>query len=703
MQVVSSFWIGLIAGTIAAGALASQCPRPTPPAAGLSYDLQPAIPVVYSDGYQTFSSLLMPTAPAPSCGWPLVVYVHPLGGSRGDESSLQIAIAQQGYAVWAYDVRGQGQADALNLTHPMRGSALWGPVERYDLAEQVAFVANEPQWAGVIDTTRLGVLGTSQGGGHAWAAAALSGQPLSLPTRSPIVFPTVACAIARDLVGNTAQDWVREEALFSTWFLEAASASYAALPFDPAFVQAARDAFIQQDPASLSAAWLADGRDIEALLASSSVPLLYDHAYFDNVSAPGLGVRNAATMMGPTRVLLGTLGHGTPDNLLERDASDNLQLRWLHRWLWDQHNEVDAEVPNVLSQLPLEGALRDDPSHAWSRSTATTLVPTLGAERLYLHEDYSLQSIQPSPPASDPIIDHIVDPAAAQFTPANYFDDPSVRATSSVLAAAPLDELVWSYTIPQEFELVGTCRLELELAADHPSWMVAALLTVEAPGGGSETMLTHGATGSRTSVPAIAELREILLAPTAATLPAGSIVRLRLRNLYLREAPMAQTLACAPLFDDYQVAVKLGHQSVLELPLQQRTPDLVVSRQSMLLATADPVQATIRGGAQHADDPYFVVVGLSGSAPATPYLNSFVPAEDDWLFVASAGSTLPYYSGFLGFLDANGDASCTLDYSFAAPLPQLLNGLQLTMAAFIWDYEWSPTGEPTNPCDILLR
>ena len=54
-------------------------------------------------------------------------------------------------------------------------------------------------------------------------------------------------------------------------------------------------------------------------------------------------------------------------------------------------------------------------------------------------------------------------------------------------------------------------------------------------------------------------------------------------------------------------------------------------------------------------------------------------------------------------LDVDGEASCALDYSSAAPLPQILNGYHLTMVAFVWDEPWSQTGQATNASEIMLR
>ncbi|MGB3968071.1 MAG: hypothetical protein WBO45_15150, partial [Planctomycetota bacterium] len=141
----------LVTAVLAAGVTAQACPRPTPPAGGLPTSLDLFVPVTYSDGYQTMGTLILPIGAPPTCGWPLVVVVHPYGQTRGFDQQLQQALAGQGYAVWSYDVRAHGQALVLNPGHLHAGSTMWGPIERYDLAEQILFVAGNPAWAGVID------------------------------------------------------------------------------------------------------------------------------------------------------------------------------------------------------------------------------------------------------------------------------------------------------------------------------------------------------------------------------------------------------------------------------------------------------------------------------------------------------------------------------------------------------------------------
>lgn len=693
-----------LASTLALS-VSAQCVRPTPPPGGLPVTHTLSVPVVYSDGYSSNGALLLPDGPAPGCGWPLVIYVHWLGGTRFEELPLQIQIAKQGYAVWSYDVRGQGETMLANPGHPSGGSTLWGPIERHDLAEQVAYVANEVTWQGLIDATRLGVIGTSQGGGHAWAAAALSGELLTTPGRSSITFPVVSCVLPRSLVANPTDDWLRQGELFSSWWVEAITGSYAALPLDPTLVQAARTAFLAQDPASLKAAWLAEDRDLAARLAVSTVPVFYSHAYFDIVSGPMSAVQRLESMPGSVRSMLSTIGHGVPPNVLERVAIENLTLRWLHRYLWGEANEVELEPRHHLSMLPLEAAQRDDPAFAWSRTTTEDLSPVPGADRFYLHDDFEMSPSPPTGPPSVATIAQVVDPLATSFNPVDFFDQPATRAVANVLAACPLGEQVWTMALPEDQQLQRSPTVHLEVVPDAASWMLAVSLTVE-PAGGDEVRLASDVIASRNSVAGVAEQHDLRMPPIAASLPSGATIRLRLSNLWLDEFPMQQRLAVAPLFTDFRVDVKMAAQpatSWLELPLEPITAKLVLDRRTMDLATAPQVTATIRGGAAHSGDPYFVAVGLSGIVPSTSYLGEVVPLDGDWLTVASAGSSAVYYTGFLGMLDGNGETTCVLDYSSVAPLPQVLNGLQLTMAAFIWDYAWAPTGESTNACEIMLR
>ena len=683
---------------------AQACPRPVPPAGGHPTTVELAVPVAYSDGYQTFGSLIRPAAPAPACGWPLVVHVHPLGQTRGFDLDLQVLIAGQGYAVWSYDVRAQGQAVGANPGHAQAGSTLWGPVERCDLAEQVRFVATNAAWAGIVDATRVAVMGSSQGGAHAWTAAACSGQMLNVPGRTPILFPAIACVVPTDFVADTIDDWLRGGRLFSSWFVEAISGSYQGLPFDAAFVQSCRNAFVAQDPAALLATFTAEGRPIGALLATSTVPVLYAHAYLDLVDSPLSAITRLESMPAPHRALLGTIGHNVAENLAERAYRQSLIVRWLHRWLWDETNEVEHEDPYVLPELPLRQSDRDDPTHLWSRAHRSAITTPAGAVRWWLHDDAAMRPLAPASPQAVATVQQTIDPLATTFTPQHYLTMPAVRDVQNVLAVCPLQELVYSATVTGESQLAASPTLRIEIVPQQSRWMLAALLTVQPPQpNADEVLVASQAFSSDSSTQGVPEVHDVRLPPIAVRIPPNATVRLRLRNLWLRESPMPHTLEVAPLFHDFRVDVTHGADTWLDLPLEPAAPRLVADTVWLDLAAPTPIEVRIRGGKARAGFPFFTLIGLSGHVPSVPYLNGVIPVDADWLAVASAGSSqAPYFTGFLGFLDQDGEATSLCDLTTVA-LPQGLNGLRLTFAAFVWDGQWAPTGAGANPCDVLLR
>lgn len=694
-----------MAGCLCSTLYAQGCVRPTPPAGGWPTTVELFVPITFGDGYQTVASLIRPDVPAPSCGWPLVVFVHPLGQNRGFALPLQTELAGQGYAVCSYDVRGQGQALGLNAAHPHEGTTLWGPIERCDLAEVILWAGNQPAWQGLVDGTRVGVVGVSQGGAHAWQAAAWSGSVVAAPDRQPLTFPPVAAVVALDLLADPVDDWLRGGNLFSSWFVEAVTSDLPSFRLDPGFVAQCRSAFVAQDPAALVAAFAAEQRGVGGQLAGSTVPILYSHAFFDFIASPLAAVARLEQCPAPHRSVLSTIGHGAPANDAELAFRDGIVMRWLHRWLWNVPNGVDAESAAVLAELPLAAAEREDPTHLWNRHHVDA-VTTGSATRWFLHDGGALVATPPVTPQLGATIQQVIDPAATSFTPADYFDQPAVRDLANVLAACPLHERVYAATVVEAVQVARSATLHLRLVPAQARWQLAALLTVEPPGGGAEVMLASAGLCASASVQGVAEDHELRLPPIAARLPAGSLLRLRLRNLWLRESPMTTSLSVAPLFQDFAVDIVHGDApagSWLDLPLEAVAPKLVTDHEVFDLAAPTTINYSLRAGPGHAVDPYFVALSLSGHQPGVPFLNDVIPLAGDWLSIVSAASTTAPFVGFLGWLDADGEALCTFDLSGLAALPQELNGLQFTAAAFVWDGPWAPTGAASNPCDVLLR
>lgn len=696
----------LVFGLAAASAAAQTCLRPTPPLGGFPTTVDLLVPVTYSDGYQTFASLIRPDGTPPTCGWPMVVFVHPFGQSRGFDLAFQMELAGQGYAVWSYDVRAHGQAVLPNVGHAHAGSTLMGPIERYDLAEQILFVGSQPAWAGIVDATRVAVLGSSGGGAHAWQAAAWSGQLMQAPGRPGVTFPAIACVVAADLGADAIDDWLRGGQMWTSWFVEAISGVYTGVAFDQTFLQTCRNAFLAQDPAALAAAWVAEERGVGNWLTTSPVPVLHSHAFFDSVMSPLMAIARGEARTAPHRVWLSTLGHGVPANTIEFGLRQATIVRWLHRFLWSVPNEVELEARAVLAEVPLTQAERDDPAHQWSHLHLGALTTPPSSLRLYLHDDAALRAVPPATPQADAVIAQVVDPLATDFTAADYLATPSLRTAASVLARCPLQERVWTFIVTEDSQVARSPTVHLRLVPQGAQWQLGAVLSVTPAGSSEEVMLGANALASNSSVPGMAEDHDLRLPPVAAAVPAGSTLRLRLRNLWLRESPMAPALDVAPLFHDFEIDVVHGAPvgSWLDLPIEPAKPSLVVDHPIIDLLAPGSVVATVRGGSVRSGFPFFAMVGLSGQAPATGYLNAVIPIDADWLVLTSAGSSEPpLFSGFLGFLDGAGRANVTFNLSSVAPLPAVLNGLAFTFAAFVWDGPWAATGAASIPCDVLMR
>src|SRR5262245_20402569 len=117
------------------------------------------------DGVSLAGTLYLPDGTPPSGGWPAVMLFHGLGSTRASVASIaQGYLANQGYAVLAYDARGHGASGGL--------VTLDGPREIDDLRGAFDWLASRPD----VSDTQIGAMGFSLGGG-AVLRAAVEGVP----------------------------------------------------------------------------------------------------------------------------------------------------------------------------------------------------------------------------------------------------------------------------------------------------------------------------------------------------------------------------------------------------------------------------------------------------------------------------------------------------------------------------------------------
>jgi pimeloyl-ACP methyl ester carboxylesterase len=116
---------------------------------------------VMDDNTTIATTLYVPTGEPPTAGWPGVILLHGLGGSRHDTNQLaENFFAPYGYAVLTYDARGHGDSGGY--------VTVAGPREIADLRTLEAQFAALPE----VDDHKIGAWGISYGAGQAWLAAA---------------------------------------------------------------------------------------------------------------------------------------------------------------------------------------------------------------------------------------------------------------------------------------------------------------------------------------------------------------------------------------------------------------------------------------------------------------------------------------------------------------------------------------------------
>jgi esterase/lipase len=108
------------------------------------------------DGTSIAYDLYLPDGAAPAGGWPGVMALHGLGGTKDDMAPIAQVFVSHGYAVLAYSDRGSGTSTG-NLE-------LAGPSEISDEAAMLQFFEGLPQ----VSDTKVGAWGISYGGGQVW-------------------------------------------------------------------------------------------------------------------------------------------------------------------------------------------------------------------------------------------------------------------------------------------------------------------------------------------------------------------------------------------------------------------------------------------------------------------------------------------------------------------------------------------------------
>ena len=655
---------------------AARCARPAIPQGGLPVVKLYDNTVVYSDGYVTLADMTRPSGPAPVCGWPLVVVVHGLPGSRLGQRPLCEFLAGQGYAAWAYEVRGQSEAVALNPGGA--GFDWYGPDLKLDLAEQIAHVRATDS---SVHAKRVAVTGNSQGAIHSWFAAAYSQVPISAPGRPTRTFPRIDCAVPIIFNADVHDQLLRGQTMFQTNFVrQAFTPNQQFLIKDQAFVANVQTAFLNQDPDALLSSWQAEPDRIWTdRFDTSRVPVLWMHGYFDNTLPPssGIDLLQQFPPTTPTRAVLSTEGHQSPANDYERDYRSDMRLRWLERFLWGIKNQVELETPIVHAAMPTDENDIDDRTHLWGHRVDASFDPMdTVTDRMYFDATGQLTPTSPAVFGTQDLLHTVNTPG---------FDANDWVATinqwnnlNNVTAEFPLNEILLAAApLAAETEIIGRPLFDLSLTANATEFQLAAALEAVVPGNTKPIQLGQWAVGVVDAIPGVAARHTIELPGINTVLPPGTILQARLRNYWVNEAPMNRVLQAVPYFTPVNITINMGaglNSSFVNVPLRTRVR-LAVKTSTTFLDLAAPTSTflEIEGSASRAGHTYQVIMGASGQLPGFQTGGPTLPVTPDGLTSRSQSLIAQGHPGLInleGVLDAEGKATAEIQWQ---NLPSLLN------------------------------
>jgi predicted acyl esterase len=399
--------------------------------------------VKMDDGVELNTVVFQPAAPAPSGGWPAVVFVHGLGGSKVVRPAEEFA--KLGYVTMGYTVRGQGRGRG---GAPSGGSStLQGPREVEDLKTMITWLKSTYP----VDPNRVGITGGSQGGVHSWMAVF---RHLGVAAAVPQNF-TARLADAITINGSIHSNMVR-----------AMQQNFV----DPAFVDETKPEILMYNSKILAERTLAT-RDYRQGLKDTRVPVMIQFAWEDGWEAPNNVIRDFQMLRGPRKLYIGTGGHGSANVPAEARFRAQWTRRWFDRWLKGNNNGIENEPVVEIALLDTWDHLRFS-AFPPPEARDTTLFLNAGKLSQAGPEEVKVRTFT-----------HKYDSA---FTMLDlYRARAPLRGPNGVLTRFMLDSLSYeAETLRKDMLIVGIPRLQINVAGTASRYQVnARLWDVDGRGG----------------------------------------------------------------------------------------------------------------------------------------------------------------------------------------------------------------------------
>ncbi|MCC6396416.1 MAG: alpha/beta fold hydrolase [Bacteroidetes bacterium] len=481
--------------------------------------------ITMSDGVHLEATLTTPSTAPPAHGYPLVVFIHGLGGNKDDIALISTLLTGRGYASFLYDVRGQGSSEGM--------STIMGSREVQDLREILAFldtVAN-------LDRDTRGIAGGSQGGVHAWLAAIHRMQ--GVRTVATLVAPP---SYATDLMPDNC---LKQQLCFEL--------TLGSVRYDP--MRDRLRSFVINEQYDSVRAFLVS-RDLTPLLDSIQVPVIQSLGWADVLFPANSAIVAAQSLTArsvPIWSYIGTNGHGEAVHIPEYLFSIDMILRWFDHWLVDSAL-ADAHLPRMV--------LADD-RPAWPHREIIGWPPQPAGElRLYLGGS-GLKTTPPSVPESKSFSLRY----DSTYSPQQAWDE---RYLGEDFRRAFRDAPVRFVSVPvlDTLDVTGVPRARLFLRSGGTRFQAHVRLfdVAESDTGFTWTLVTRCPVGVLGSVPGVTVEKAVEGHALSHRFPPGHRVGVEISSLDMWDSTRAHII---PYFESTEAELVLhpSYPSYIDLPL----------------------------------------------------------------------------------------------------------------------------------------
>jgi fermentation-respiration switch protein FrsA (DUF1100 family) len=272
-----------------------------------------------SDGVGIAYDLYEPDGAAPAGGWPGVVVMHGLAGSKDDMASVADAFVSHGYAVLAYTDRGHGTSGGV--------AGLAGPDDTATERAMFSFFTGLPE----VSDTEIGAWGISYGGGQTW-----NGLAAGIPYKAAEVVETWTDLYSALLPQDLAKSGIVVGFAKS---IEARSPLIAAIE---------NDAVHSTNIPALKV--FAGSRSSYAKLPSITTPVYMFQGRVDYAFDVGQALNGYTRSAGPKHLYIGQFGH-TPSTFPGPDVAYVLAqgVAWYDHYLKNAPNGIDKSPPVTIA------------------------------------------------------------------------------------------------------------------------------------------------------------------------------------------------------------------------------------------------------------------------------------------------------------------------------------------------------------------